>query len=223
MYKINNRASYFHPQVSWETISSIIPSNYIRKGSLQVFYKIRRNYPEDHILCIGYDRGETQLAITETFKTYETSVDQVVDRCMNEELSMERIVRDSSIDMLSFIYHEKYATIYCVPFRVTHDNVQATSNPLSVESEQDVNQDDDKKRKLVLFLHGPKEVLLNLFSRFYSVEREISHLTAIPVSKISNVFPKFFPPSPYPAPIKKPLSSSSSSPISWLRDYRLAI
>jgi hypothetical protein len=112
---------------------------------------------------------------------------------MNEELSMERIVRDSSIDMLSFVYHEKYATIYCVPFRVTHDNIRPTQNPLSTEEEHDINNHDDKKRKLVLFLHGPKEVVLNLFSRFSSIESEISHLVSIPVEKVSVVFPRFFP------------------------------
>ena len=82
---------------NWEKIYSLMPSGYIRKGTLQVFHKIKRNYPDDYIVCIGYVRGDTQFALTETFKTYETSVEQVIDRCLKEECSVERIHSASSL------------------------------------------------------------------------------------------------------------------------------
>ncbi len=88
-----------------------MPSGYIRKGTLQVFHKIKRNYPDDYIVCVGYVRGDTQFALTETFKTYETSVEQVIDRCLMEECSVERIKTASSLNSLSFVYNEKYDSI----------------------------------------------------------------------------------------------------------------
>ena len=69
MYKIMNRR--ITTSESWEETNTILPSGYIRKGALQVFHRIRRSFPEDHIVCIGYNRGDTQFAITETFKTYD--------------------------------------------------------------------------------------------------------------------------------------------------------
>jgi len=168
----------------------MIPSGYIRKGALQVFHKIRRSYPTDHILCIGYERGDTQFAVTETFKTYETTVEEVIDRCLREELSMERV--DSGLDCLSFVYHERHATIFCVPMRCSQENLRPTTvQPSSFE--EDINANDDKTRKLVLLLHGPPDVIQNLFSRFASVEKDISHLISIPVSRVSSAFPKLFP------------------------------
>lgn len=173
-----------------------MPSGYIRKGTLQVFHKIRRNYPDDYIVCIGYVRGDTQFALTETFKTYETSVEEVIDRCLKEECSIERIKSPCSLEPLSFVYNEKYATIHCVPMRVSIDNLRPCL-PL-LNNEQDINANDDKTRKLVLILHGPLHVIQQVFSQFYSHEDEISHLVAIPVEHVSNVFPKLFPLALYP-------------------------
>lgn len=172
-----------------------MPSGYIRKGTLQVFHKIKRNYPDDYIVCIGYVGGDTQFALTETFKTYETSVEQVIDRCLKEECSMERIKTIPSLDTLSFIYNEKYATIHCVPMRVSYDNLRACKPIMGTE---DINLDDDKTRKLVLILHGPFHVIQQLFHKFYSHEDDISHLVIIPVQEVSHVFPKLFPLSLYP-------------------------
>lgn len=194
MFQIMNK-KYNHVS-NWEKIYSLMPSGYIRKGTLQVFHKIKRNYPDDYIVCIGYVKGETQFALTETFKTYETSVEQVVDRCLKEECSMERIKTTSSLSSLSFVYNEKYATIHCVPMRVSLDNIQSCKS--IVEETTDVDVDDDKTRKLVLILHGPLHVIQQVFFKFYSNEDDISHLVAIPVDKVSNVFPKLFPLSLYP-------------------------
>jgi hypothetical protein len=193
MYQIMNK-KYNHIS-NWEKIYSLIPSGYIRKGTLQVFHKIKRNYPDDYIVCIGYVRGDTQFALTETFKTYETSVEQVIDRCLKEECSVERIKTASFLNSLSFVYNEKYATIHCVPMRVSFDNIQPCK-PLP-ESEN-VDMDDDKTRKLVLILHGPLHVIQQVFSKFYSIEDDISHLVAVPVESVSHVFPKLFPLALYP-------------------------
>lgn len=209
MYKIEKQESITTSSSgSWERIYSLNPSGYIRKGTLQVFHKIRRNYPKDHILCIGYNRNDTrdtQFAITETFKTYERSVEEVVDRCLREEVSMERINTESALDFLSFEYHEKFATIYCVPLRVTHENLQPCLSPLDTVAASSLNDNDDKTRKLVLFLHGPLEILQPLFSRFYSIESEISHLVAIPVDRVTTIFPKLFPLSLYPLKKSRPM------------------
>jgi hypothetical protein len=194
MFQITNKK--YNPISRWEKIYSLLPSGYIRKGTLQVFHKIKRNYPDDYIVCIGYTKGDTQFALTETFKTYETSVEQVVDRCLQEECSMERIKTASSLDSLSFVYNEKYATIHCVPMRVSFDNLRPCG-PDSVVAD-DINRDDDKTRKLVLILHGPLYVIEHVFSQFYSHEDDISHLVAIPVREVSQVFPKLFPLSLYP-------------------------
>jgi hypothetical protein len=180
---------------TWDKIYSLLPSGYIRKGTLQVFHKIKRNYPDDYIVCIGYVRGDTQFALTETFKTYETSVEEVIDRCLVEECSVERIKTTSSLDSLSFVYNEKYATIHCVPMRVSFDNIRPCK-PIS--DTEDINADDDKTRKLVLILHGPLHVIQQIFSKFYSSEEDISHLAAVPVENVSDVFPKLFPLSLYP-------------------------
>lgn len=193
MFQIMNK-KYNHIS-NWEKIYSLMPSGYIRKGTLQVFHKIKRNYPEDYIVCIGYVKGDTQFALTETFKNYETSVEQVIDRCLQEECSVERIKTESSLNSLSFVYNEKYATIHCVPLRVSFDNIRPCKPLVGVE---DIDQDDDKTRKLVLILHGPLHVIQQIFSRFYSNEDEISHLVAIPVGEVSHVFPKLFPLVLYP-------------------------
>lgn len=190
MWKIKNQK---YQQTDWERIYSLSPSGYIRKGTLQVFHKIRKNFPDDHILCIGYSWGDTQFAITETFKTYETHVDDVVDRCLQEELSMERIEK---MECIPYIYNERFATIYCVPFRATHENLQSCHyDPVP---EKDLDKDDDKTRKLVLLLHGPFPVIQKLFARFSSLEHNISHLISIPMTDINFVFPKFFPFTLYP-------------------------
>lgn len=217
MYKIMNKKFSFLSH--WEKINSLLPSGYIRKGTLQVFHKIKRNYPDDYIVCIGYVRGDTQFALTETFKTYETSVEQVIDRCLLEECSLERIQSSCSISSLSFVYNEKYATIHCVPLRVSLDNLRPCA-PLTGRQE-DIDLDDDKTRKLVLILHGPLHVIQQVFSNFYSNEDEISHVVAIPVEDVSNVFPKLFPLALYPNmyhhhqphPSSKPPTSFLSSPI----------
>lgn len=193
MFQIINKK--YNPFSNWEKIYSLLPSGYIRKGTLQVFHKIKRNYPHDYIICIGYDYGDTQFALTETFKTYETSVEQVIDRCLREECSMERIQTSSSLESLSFIYNEKYATIHCVPLRVSMENMRPC---VPIVGSEDVNKDDDKTRKLVLILHGPLHVLQQMFSRFYSNEDEITHLVAVPVESVSHIFPKLFPLSLYP-------------------------
>lgn len=193
MYKITNKK--YNPFSNWEKVFSLLPSSYVRKGTLQIFHKIKRNYPQDYILCIGYNNRDTQFAITETFKTYETSVEQVIDRCLQEECSMERIKTSSSLESLSFIYNEKYATIHCVPMRISMDNMRPCP-PLLDSSDIDI--DDDKTRKLVLILHGPIHVIQNLFSNFYSSEQDITHLVAVPVEKVSHIFPKLFPMSLYP-------------------------
>lgn len=192
MYKIRNKL--YHPVSVWESIQSIIPSGYIRKGTLQVFHKIRKNYPNDHILCIGYKRGDTQFGITETFKTYETRVEQVVDRCLKEECSME--LAAPSLDCLSFVYKEKYATIHCVPLRVTHDNLRPCVISQSLYA--GIDDDDDKTRKLVLLMHGSPEVIRPVFSRFASVEEDISHLASVPIRDAHYIFPKLFPMMLYP-------------------------
>lgn len=197
MYKILNRR--FSKSESWEKVNSIIPSGYIRKGALQVFHRIRRSHPDDHILCIGYKRGDTQFAITETFKTYETSLNDVVDRCLQEECSMERVDRNVSIENVAFTYTEKYATIYCVPLRVDSPTSMRPCEKPSMMSVEDIDKDDDKSRKLVLLLHGPFEVIQSIFSQFSSLEDDISHLMSIPVSQVALVFPKLFPVSVYPA------------------------
>ena len=200
MFQIMNR-KYNHIS-HWEKIYSLTPSGYIRKGTLQVFHKIKRNYPNDYIVCIGYINGDTQFALTETFKTYETSVEQVIDRCLQEECSVERIHNTSSLDSLSFVYNEKYATLHCVPMRVSVDNIRPC---VPLPDTDNVDQDDDKSRKLVLILHGPIHILQQTFSKFFSNEQDISHLVAIPVNSVSNVFPKLFPLALYPN-----LSSSST-------------
>lgn len=193
MFQIMNR-KYNHIS-NWEQIYTLMPSGYIRKGTLQVFHKIKRNYPNDYIVCIGYVNGDTQFALTETFKTYETSVEQVIDRCLQEECSVERIHNTSSLDSLSFVYNEKYATIHCVPMRVSVDNIRpCTPLPETI----DVDKNDDKTRKLVLILHGPLHIIQQVFSRFCSNEQDISHLVAIPISSVSHVFPKLFPLALYP-------------------------
>ena len=209
MYKIMNRR--YNISSSWENIYSLVPSGYIRKGTLQVFHKIRRNYPNDHIMCIGYIRGDTQFVLTETFKTYEDSVEQVIDRCLKEECSVERIKTESTIDSVSFVYNEKFATIHCVPYRVSLDNLRP-SEPLTPEECEGINSDDDKTRKLVLLLHGPLHVLKKVFSKFYSSEDDISHITAIPVSQVSHIFPKLFPLSLYPNSYNKSPHQSFLSP-----------
>lgn len=192
MYKIENK--WFYPYAKWEKIYSLRPSSYIRKGTLQVFHKIRKNFPNDHILCIGYNRGDTQFAITETFKTYETTVEQVVDRCLLEECSMERI-QDTHMESLSFVYTERFATIYCVPFRISHDNIRVAHQ---YTSPAELEKDDDKTRKLVLLLHGPPDIIRSVFKDFSSVEYDISHIVSVPVQSIQCVFPKFFPSIIYP-------------------------
>lgn len=179
----------------WEKVYHIHPSGYIRKGALQVFHKIRRQYPSDYILCIGYDRGDTQFALTETFKTYENDIQEVVDRCLQEECSVERRQKEG-LDVQ--IYNEKHATIYCVPFRATMDSLKPCMRPLAEET--DTNQHDDKTRKLVLLLHGPENVLKHIFSQFYSVEKDITHLMIAPVQDIPKIFPKFFPTTVYSYP-----------------------
>lgn len=184
MWKIKNQ--YFQC-TQWDRIYSLSPSNYIRKGTLQVFQKIRREYPADHILCIGYEWGDTQFGITETFKTHETTADQVVDRCLMEELSMERT--DKTSECRTHVYQERFATIYCVPMRVSADNLRSCA-PQSTDD--DANKDDDKTRKLVLLLHGPFEVIRQIFSSFASTEKEITHLVSIPVNDIVFMFPKLF-------------------------------
>lgn len=196
MYKIMNQR--YSKSGSWEKVATITPSGYIRKGALQVFHRIRRSFPDDHILCIGYNRGDTQFAITETFKTYETTLDEVVDRCLREECSVERADRQVSIHNISFTYTEKYATIYCVPLRIDNPTCIRPC-PCPVSSSQDIDKDDDKSRKLVLLLHGPSDVIQSVFSQFSSVEDDISHLMSIPVSHVPKVFPKLFPVSVYPA------------------------
>lgn len=193
MYQIINKK--YNPISNWEKIYELMPSGYIRKGTLQVFHKIKRNYPDDYIVCIGYDRGDTQFALTETFKTYETSVEQVIDRCLKEECSVERIKTVSSLNSLSFVYNEKYATIHCVPMRVSFDNLRPC---IPIDDTETRNQDDDKTRKLVLILHGPLHVIQHVFSRFYSSEDDISHIAAVPVESVSHVFPKLFPLALYP-------------------------
>lgn len=195
MYKIENK--WFYPYAKWEKIHSLRPSSYIRKGTLQVFHKIRKNFPNDHILCIGYNRGDTQFAITETFKTYETSIEQVLDRCLLEECSMER-VRDTQMECLSFVYTERFATIYCVPLRITHDNIQARQDTHQYASPDELEKDDDKTRKLVLLLHGPPDIIRSVFQHFSSSENDISHIVSVPVQSIQFVFPKFFPSIIYP-------------------------
>lgn len=186
MYKITNKK--YNYKSDWQPIHSFMPSGYIRKGTLQLFHRIKRNYPDDHIVCIGYVRGDTQFGLTETFKTYETSIGQVIDRCLKEECSMQRTYEE---DVMSFVYNEKYATIYCVPLRVTADNLRPCT-PLTGRQD-DIDADDDKTRKLVLILHGPWKAIQQVFSKFYSNEDEISHLVAVPVDKVACVFPKFFP------------------------------
>lgn len=190
MYQIVNKKH--NPVSTWEKIRCLMPSGYIRKGTLQVFHKIRRNYPDDYIVCIGYIQGDTQFALTETFKTHESSVEDVIDRCLREECSVERI--DTSGASTSFVYNEKYATIHCVPMRVT-DNFRPCEPVVSAE---DVDRDDDKSRKLVLILHGPLHTIQQVFAKFYSPEDDIFHLVAVPVWDVSNIFPKLFPLSLYP-------------------------
>lgn len=194
MYQIVNKKH--NPVSTWEKIRCLMPSGYIRKGTLQVFHKIRRNYPDDYIVCIGYTYGnaygDTQFALTETFKTYETSVDEVIDRCLREECSVERV--GSTGASTSFVYNEKYATIHCVPMRVT-ENFRSCEPVVSAE---DVDRDDDKSRKLVLILHGPLHTIQQVFANFYSSEDDIFHLVVIPVWDVSNIFPKLFPLSLYP-------------------------
>jgi hypothetical protein len=191
MYEIVNKK---HNHLSsWEKIRCLIPSGYIRKGTLQVFHKIKRNYPDDYIVCIGYAKGDTQFALTETFKTYEQSVEQVIDRCLQEECSVERVCPGGSV---SFVYNEKYATIHCVPLRVSTDHFKPCEPSRVPPEENDL--DDDKSRKLVLILHGPLPDIQRVFDKFYSNEDDISHLVAVPVWEVANIFPKLFPLSLYP-------------------------
>ena len=193
------------PFSKWERINHFNPSGYIRKGTLQVFHKIRRLYPNDYMVCIGYDRGDTQFVLTETFKTYETSVDEVVDRCLKEECGVERIQKDKTD---CYVFHEKFATIFCVPMQVSSLNLQP-SPTVSEQEDPFLNHQDDKTRKLVLLLHGDLPTIQKVFGRFYSTEKEIDHLMAIPVQDIQRVFPRFFPQHFY--------SFSNPPPTSYLR------
>lgn len=193
MYQIVNKKH--NPVSTWEKIRCLMPSGYIRKGTLQVFHKIKRNYPDDYIVCIGYIQGDTQFAMTETFKTYESSVEDVIDRCLREECSVERLTHKEA--STSFVYNEKYATIHCVPMRVTLDNFRACEQPVATTGD-DIDRDDDKSRKLVLILHGPLHVIQQVFASFYSSEDDIFHIVAIPVWDVSSIFPKLFPLSLYP-------------------------
>lgn len=186
MYKIVNQRIL--PLSKWEKIHTVNPSNYIRKGTLQVFQKIRRQYPKDYIICIGYDRGETQFVLTETFKQFEHKVEDVVNRCLREECSVERIAT-SKVE--SYVYQERHATIFCVPLRLSSSDFRPCSNFL--EEDKYLNQNDDKTRKLVLLLHGDLPTIQQVFRNFYSIEKDIVHLLAIPCQEVPQVFPRLFP------------------------------
>jgi len=192
IYKIYNNK--WSPNARWERITHISPSNYIRKGTLHVLRQLRTQFPDDYLVCIGYRRGDTQVGLTETFKTYEQSPNTVLDRCLREETCVERFKKEPTSS--AFLYHERYASIYCMPLRVTSSDhlrpLYTDPHMIPDVMEEDLDKEDDKSRKLVLLVHGSLPQLLEQFSRFASSERDIEHLILVPLRGISTCFPNLF-------------------------------
>jgi hypothetical protein len=72
----------------WNNVAYIKPSKYHVPGIKNAINHLIKNYSNNHIVCIKYKQGDTQLGLTETGKRWENNLDETMIRGVGEELNI---------------------------------------------------------------------------------------------------------------------------------------
>lgn len=151
-----------------------------------------QNYPGHHLLCIGYRGDHVQLGLSETAKTTDTP-DSIIDRALEEELCVR--VRGAPMRNRNRVWTPVYQKtnhnfgVHVVQIPVTHpfQIQQLDRTELPPCSNKD-DYADRRHSKVLVFLHGPLDVLEEAFPSFHTTEEGIESIHLIPITSLSQCF-----------------------------------
>jgi hypothetical protein len=171
--------------------SRFVPAYYYRKGMKRVVDDLRHKYPHDYLVCIGY-KENVQLGLSETAKTTDTK-NNIVSRALYEELCIELTSRSTSLSDLSCPYPTYEKTpfnfgIHHASFRIDHPSQVQTIVPTSQTTTEN-DYSDRRNSKVVIYLHGPEEVMKKAFSVFRTTEVGIERIVLVPLDHVTEQFP----------------------------------
>ena len=169
----------------WGNKKSIIPSSYYKTGMKQAYVNLMTQSPDDHILCIGYNEGDVQFGLSESFKKGEKRMD-ALKRALIEEINYE--FKDKLLpNFYKYTYrtNEYTSNNHIIFVNITSDTKSFKRYPISIDTN---NVNDDKTNKLIVIIHGDKEVLKEKFKLFSSSESKIASLNLIPVGQLNLLF-----------------------------------
>jgi hypothetical protein len=190
--KIKNNNIYSISSNTWSTCSYVKPSTYKKNGMKDAYDNLRQECPDDHVICITYKAGDTQFAVSETFKVFDKTNGKpdplkTIVRGLKEELLRE--IDESRFVKLNGgnkIKHKDQSVYY---YSLNLNTLQNNYSVVDIESlAPDNKEDDDNSIKSIVIIHGDIENVQNFIPEFSSGETDISAFTAIPMSKLSTVF-----------------------------------
>jgi hypothetical protein len=189
-----------HKPDSFISIKRFIKSTHIIKGMEYISQRLARKYPEEYTICIQYLKKkipikvlwDIQLGITETITKNEYNKLQNNSNFDNIYPIIKRAVREEfnkNICNAEYNIYDKFnengRDIYGVSLHIDDkcivehvQNVKSADN-----SESSIN-----RSKLLLFIHGPLNIMKNIFEFFATNEKQIGCYVLIKNKDIPNYF-----------------------------------
>jgi len=166
--------------VGWKNVKYIKPSTYCLLGMDIACDYLTQKFHNDHLICIYYKQGDTQIGLTETGKKWENNFDDIMIRGLSEELNISiRGIENKHEIVLK--KKKKNIKIYCL-------HIDVNTNINIVENINYTTNDDDKTKKVLILLHGNKNTIMTKISKIKSSEKDIIGINLIPIKKIKYIW-----------------------------------
>lgn len=171
-------------QSQWDDEEKIIPSTYNIPGLNYGIEHITNNNNEDHLICIKYKQGDTQIGISETRKkTDKTSYDTMI-RGICEELNI--LIENINIEHeLCVKTNKRHVKIYCININETTRITQLLNMPKEMN---ELEEENDRKRKVLILMYGKKNIIMEKINKFSTSERGIGGINLIPIKDLKNIY-----------------------------------
>lgn len=180
-------------------LKRMVLSRHILPGMKSTLDKLSLHFPDQYLLCIQYRKRnikvklawDVQIGVTETLTKKEYSMLYEDPSTMNLRKVVKRAVKEElckNITGCSYKLYGEYIdngrSLYAVSVLV--DKNSRVEHYINVEPTNEENC--NNKSKIMLFLHGPMDVMINLFNKFSSTENEICSYVLVNLKEANSVF-----------------------------------
>lgn len=180
-------------------LKRMVLSKHVLLGMDKTIHKLSEKFPDQYLLCMQYRKRyvkvrlawDVQIGITETLTKQEYSMlsedpshmnlRKVVKRALKEELCKN--ITGCSYSLYGE-YNDTGRSLYAVSVLVDKDS--KVEHYTNVEPTKEANC--SNKSKIMLFMHGPMDVMVNLFNKFSTTEDEICSYVLVKLSEAKTLF-----------------------------------